>query len=124
MQKNANKITEPPEPTQEPDDYLDMNNCSGHFGIRARVQLENRVLEEYREVDPNLGYDAIGTIFSVLSYHQGLGDLLRQDRMTVCLVRRATGRVVEVDFAVNYNGERDGYCLKFAGERELGSDER
>jgi hypothetical protein len=64
-------------------------------------------------------------VLSVLSYHEAIGDVLRDQRMTVCLARRDTGRVVEVDFGVQHGrgSEQDSYYLRFAGERELGSDE-
>jgi hypothetical protein len=124
MQEIENHITTSA-PTTTPTAFIDASHGSGSFGIRAQVKLQNRVLEKYQEVDPALGYDTLETVLSILSYHESIGDLLRDGRMTVCLARRDDGRVVEVDLGVQHDcgSEQDCYYLRFAGERELGSDE-
>jgi hypothetical protein len=87
------------------------------------VQLETRVLDAYMEMDPALGHNVVGAILSVLGHRVALNDVLGDGRMTVCLARRDTNRVVEVDLAV-YRRCRIGqekYLLRFVDERELES---
>ena len=52
MQNIENIIPTSQEQTSKPVNYTDLSRGAAIFGIRAEVQLESRVLEDYQEVDP------------------------------------------------------------------------
>jgi len=104
--------------------YVDLSREAATFGLRAQVQLERRVLEDYREFDPTPGDDVAEVVLSVLSYDALRGDMQGDSRVTVYLVRRDSGQMVEVDLSVQRRCQGGGetYFLRFIDERELELD--
>lgn len=118
-----NTITKPT--TQNPPiiRYTNLTRGAGLFNIRAGVQLESRVLQDYTEIDPALGHNVVGAVLSILAHRVLLNDILGDSRLTVCLARRDTGQIVEVDLAL-YRRRRineETYFLRFVDEREVGA---
>jgi hypothetical protein len=100
--------------------YTDLSRGAALNCIRASVMLETRVLHEYAELDPALGHNTAGVVFAVLLNHLASGNGGGDDRLTVCLTRRADGRDVELDLMVlrrrQAGGER--FYLRITGVRE------
>lgn len=122
MKTTEEIITSIPEKTPEPArHYVDLSREAATFGLRAQVQLERRVLEDHCELDPAAGDNVTGLVLSVLSYDALMGGMLSDSRMTLCLVRRDSGQMVEVDIDVQRrcrNGQNI-YFLRFVDEHEL-----
>lgn len=117
-----NTITSLPGENSKPAcDYVDLGRGAQNFGLRAQVELERRVLEDYVELDPGLGENVAGVVLSVLSYDVLTDGRLGDSRMTICLLRRDSGQPVEVDLGVyrRCHGGQETYVLRFMGEREL-----
>jgi hypothetical protein len=100
--------------------YRNLTRPARSYGVHMQVLLEQRVLADFQEFDPDLGEDTAGVILSLLAY-----DLLTKPagdgRLTVCLLRRLDESPVEVDLMVlrrhRHNGEH--IYLRLAGVREL-----
>lgn len=121
MKNIENILTTSQEQTSAPIHYTDLSRGAAIFGIRARVQLESRVLEDYQELDPALGHNVVGAILSVLGCREMVGGTLGDSRLSVCLARRESGQTVEVDLGVfrRCHGGQETYFFRFIDEREL-----
>ncbi len=92
---------------------MDLTRGAVHFGIRhQRVLLASEVIEDYREIDGSLGYNAAGQILSVLARHIALapgggGD----DTFSVLLQRREDAQAVKVQLAVVRSRRHGQACL-------------
>ncbi len=87
-----------------------------------RVYLAKEVIEDYREMDPNLGYNTIGVILSVLRRHlAAMPAVERQDTFSVGLCRRQDDRGVEVVLSVSRSRRQGQECLVLnrLGDREI-----
>ena len=124
MKNIENILTTSPEPTSTLIQYTDLSRGAAIFGIRARVQLESRTLEDYQEMDPAMGHNVVGAVLSVLGCREVMGNTLGDGRMSVCLARRDSGQTVEVDLAIyrRCRGGQETYFLRFIDERELALD--
>jgi hypothetical protein len=125
MNTVENEIKALPEGTSKtPCHYIDLSRGARIYGLRAPVQLESRVLEDYREFDPLVGYNVAGVVLSTLSYDVLMGGMINQSRMTVCLARRDSNQTVEVDLAIHrrVRSGQEGYFLRFADEHDLAWD--
>jgi hypothetical protein len=104
--------------------YTKLDGDTSQFGFGAQVRLDNRVLENYQELDKSPGGDTVAeVVLSILGFH---ANAIRGDsRMTVYLTRCDSGQMVGVDLAVCRRRHLgcENYLVRFMGERELGSDE-
>jgi hypothetical protein len=100
--------------------YTDLTREAVHCCIQASVFLESRVLEEFAELDPALGHNVAGVIFSVLACHLAGGHGAGDDRLTICLTRRSDGRPIELDLMLFRRRQEDGerFYLRVADVRE------
>ena len=118
--KKISVVTPSPEPTSNPVIYIDLVSEAGSSGIGVQVWLESRVFEDYQETDTSPQADTLAVmVFSVLNFH--VGDKRWDNRMTLLLVRRDSGRIVEVDLVVRRrrNHGKNRYLIRFAEEREF-----
>ena len=103
--------------------HTDLSRGASQFCIRrVAVLVETSVLDRYVEIDPVGGLNTIGVILTVLSSHlAGCPGGSAVDRITICLQRRADGRLVEVDLALRPSNSADGarLLLQFETEREF-----
>lgn len=88
----------------------DITRGATQFGIRrTSVFVESAVLADYHEIDPAVGLNVIGLILTVLycrlAVAPGGGP---DDPLTVCLVRRTDGRLVEVELTLRRSRGRGG----------------
>ena len=124
--KNMKKISvvkHSHEPTETPVIYTDLVSEAGCSGIGVQAWLESRVLEDYQEIETSPQEDTLAVmIFSILDFH--VKDKLWDKRMTLLLVRRDSGKIVEVDLAVRRrrNHGKDRYLVRFVAEREFCPD--
>ena len=99
----------------------DLTRGASRLGIRARVLIEARILEDYGELDSTLGHNTAGLVLSVLSRHLATGSAgLANDMLTVCLVRRQDGAPVELDLSLcrTRAGGQECFTLRLADERK------
>ena len=121
--KKISVVTQSHEPTENPVIYIDLVSEAGCYGIGVQMWLESRVFEEYQETDTSPQADTLAVmVFAILNFH--VGDKLWDNRMTLLLVRRDSGKIVEVDLVVRRrrNHGKDRYLIRFAGEREFCPD--
>jgi hypothetical protein len=107
--------------SERPIKYSDLTRGAALNGIRATVLLETRVLAEFAELDPALGHNTAGVIFSVLLSHLAGGNGGGDDRLTICLTRRSDGQLVEVDLMLLRRRQQGGqrFYLRIADVREI-----
>jgi hypothetical protein len=99
--------------------YHNLTRQAFHYGVRANVLLDQRVLDDFCELDASLGDDTAGVILALLAFEaaaQATGD----GRLSVCL-RRRDGQAVEVDLMVSPRQLPGGNCLylQWTGTRDL-----
>lgn len=102
---------------------IDVTRGATPFGIRSQVFLEEELRDAYAEIDPALGQNVIGSILAALSCYLAMGQgTLSDDQITVCLLRRADDRLVEVDLEVHRHRRAGRECLSLRQltEREMG----
>ncbi len=77
---------------------VDLTHGASHFGIpRYRVLVPWKVLKDYSEIDPALGYNLAGEILRVLAVHVSNHPAGRpNDTIIVGAWRREDGRAVEL----------------------------
>ena len=100
---------------------MDLTRGANRLGIRARVLIEAKILEDYGEIDNALGHNTAGLVLSVLSHRLASGNAgLANDLLTVGLVRRQTGASVELDLSLRRTraGDQECFTLRLADERE------
>jgi hypothetical protein len=89
----------------------DLTRGATQFGIRrASVFVETQVLADYHEIDPTVGLNVIGLSLTGrrLVLAPGGGPL---EPLTVCLLRRSDGRLVEVELTFHYARGRAGESI-------------
>jgi hypothetical protein len=121
--KKISVVTHSQEPPENPIIYIDLVSEAGCYGIGVQAWLESRVFEDYQEIDTLPQEDTLAVmIFSILDFH--VKDKLWDKRMTLLLVRRDSGKIVEVDLVVRRrrNHGKDRYLIQFVGEREFCPD--
>ncbi len=101
----------------------DISRGAAHHRLAdQRVYLSQEVIEDYREMDPNLGYNTIGVVLSVLRRHlAALPAVERPDTVSVGLCRRQDDRDVEVVLSVSRSRRQGQECLVLCrlGDREI-----
>jgi hypothetical protein len=85
------------------------------------VLIESKILADYGEIDNALGHNTAGLVLSVLSHCLATGHAgLAEDLLTVGLVRRQDGALVELDLSLRRTraGDQECFTLRLADERE------
>ena len=113
-----NILSPPPFATSR---IVDLTRGASRLGIRARVLIESKILADYGEIDNALGHNTAGLVLSVLSHCLATGHAgLAEDLLTVGLVRRQDGALVELDLSLRRTraGDQECFTLRLADERE------
>jgi hypothetical protein len=126
LEPTSNTTLLPPRshsPAPEPSDYVNVSPQASAYGIPLAVLLDQRILTEYRELEPSLGDDTTGVILSVLAFHLLTRTIGNSGRLPVYLLRREDQQLVELDLRLTGQKRDSGQrlYLRLAGVRELGS---
>ena len=100
--------------------YTNLSRGATACGLRASVRLDERVLADYKELDPALGQNTAGSILNLLRYQLEVEPVGNEGRLSLYLARRNTGQVVEVALAIDRRRLEgcETYRLRLAGECE------
>jgi len=110
-------------PSSTDETTIDLSLGAGQFGIPVPLIAPSRLIEEYAEVHPALGYNVAGIILSLVSNHLAGAEpgANGPETMTACLVRREDGAIVEVELELIACPQPSsaGLALRITGEQAL-----